>query len=98
MGAGTEHVSWQFHPNNCRSRQPGGLAAFPWISLGGLQGGLMAKAALCRLCSPAARHRFGGREVIVPRSPLLGPFPSPDTPPWPACLAVFPAGCIPWEL
>lgn len=97
-------TSRQFHSNDCLARQLGGLAAFPWISLGGLQGGLMAKPALCRLCSPAACHRFGGREVIVPRSSLLGPFPSlgPSrcalTPiPRPVCLAVFPAGCIPWQ-
>lgn len=68
----------------------------------------MAKPALFSLCPPAACYRFGGREVIVPCSPLLGPFPTLDPstslqvcpgthPPWPVCLAVFPACCIPWQ-
>lgn len=38
----------------------------------------MAKPALCSLYLPASCHRFGGREVTVPCSPLLGPFTTQD--------------------
>lgn len=61
--ATTEGISWQFHPNNCLSRQLGGLAAFLWISLGGLQGGSHGQTCFV---------------VTVPCSPLLGSFPTLD--------------------